>query len=165
MKNLFRHLGLCLFLVVPAVTNAGTPPVNVMVSDAGGKLAYKGATKNDGGFATEKLQPGNYVVQFSSKNAALKGGQYSIIVAAGTKKVVANSVAGDKFLGGGVAMKVQVDKGLNIIGRVSAGPLPADTAQKDSVRKMQDRGQDQHQEGYRPSLSNTQDKMIRPGGN
>ena len=135
--------------------------MNVTVSDAAGKLAYTGATKTDGGFATEKMPPGNYVVQFSSKNAALRGGQYSIIVAAGTKKVVANSVAGDKFLGGGVAMKVPVSTGLNIIGRVSAGVLPGSTAQQDSVRKIQDRAQDQHQEGFRPSMSNIQDKMSR----
>jgi hypothetical protein len=93
------------------------------------------------------LEPGNYVVQFSSKNSALKGGQYSIIVAAGKKKVVANSVAGDKFLAGGVAMKVEVATGLNIIGHVSAGALPVDAAQKDSVGRMQDRSQDQHQDG------------------
>lgn len=162
MKNLFPTVGLCLFLIIAAAADGGVPPMNVTVSDAGGKLAYQGATKNDGGFATEKLQPGNYVVQFRSKNAVLKGGQYSIIVAAGTKKVVANSVAGDQFLGAGVAMKVQVRTGLNILGRVSAGPLAADVAQKDNVQKMQDRAQDQHQEGFRPSMSNSQDKMGRP---
>ena len=142
--------------------NGGIPPMNVTVSDAGGKLAYKGATKSDGGFATEKLQPGNYLVQFNSKNSAIKGSQYSIIVAAGKKKVIASPVAGDKFLGGGIAMKVEVGAGLNIIGRVSAGPLPVDAAQKDSVGRMQDRSQDQHQDGFRPSMSNVQDKMIRP---
>ncbi|HZE56855.1 MAG TPA: T9SS type A sorting domain-containing protein [Chthoniobacterales bacterium] len=162
MKTLFPIL-LGLFLAVASMASAGTPSLNVTVSDAGGKLAFKGATKNDGGFATGKLQPGNYVVQFSSKNAALKGGQYSIIVAAGQKKVVANSIAGDKFLGGGVAMKVQVGAGSDIIGHVSAGPLATNATQKDSVGKMQDRAQDQHQEGFHSSLSNTQDKMTRPG--
>jgi hypothetical protein len=142
----------------------GIPSVNVTVSDASGKLTFKGATKNDGGFATEKLQAGKYVVQFNAKNSALKGGQYSIIVAAGQKKVVANSVAGDKFLGGGVAMKIDVGAGSSIIGQVSAGPLPTDTAQnRDSVRRTQDRSQDQHQEGFHNSLSNTADKMTRPG--
>ena len=162
MKTIFSSL-LVLFLVVASVANAGIPSLNVTVSDVSGKLAFKGATKNDGGFATEKLQPGNYVVQFNSNNAALKGGQYSIIIAAGQKKVVANSVAGDKFLGGGVAMKVQVAAGLNIIGQVSAGPLATNTTQKDSLRKMQDRAADAHQPGFRPSISNTQDKMTRPG--
>lgn len=164
MKTLFAFL-LGLFLVVASMANAATPSVNVTVSDASGKLAFKGTTKNDGGFATEKLQPGNYVVQFNSKSAALKGGQYSIIVASGQTKVVANSVAGDKFLGGGIAMKVQVGNGLNIIGHIAAGPLPTETAQKDSVKKMQDKAADSHQENFRSSLSNTQDKMYRPGGN
>jgi hypothetical protein len=111
------------------------------------------------------LQPGNYVVQFNSTNASLKGGLYSIIVAAGQKKLVADSLAGQKFLGGGVAMKVQVGAGSNIIGHVAAGPLASMTSQRDGVRKMQDRAQDSHQEGFHSSLSNTQDKMVRPGGN
>jgi hypothetical protein len=162
MKTLFSAFALCLSLIIAAAANGGIPPMNVTVSDATGKLAFKGATKSDGGFATEKLQPGNYVVQLSAKNA-LKGGQYSIIVAAGKKKVVANSVAGDKFFGGGVALKVDVGAGLGIVGQVWAGPLPTDTAQKDSLRKMQDRAQDQHQDGFHSSLSNTQDKMTHPG--
>ena len=158
MTTLVRKIALCLFLIAASLASGGIPLVNVTVSDASGKLAFKGATKSDGGFATEKLQAGNYVVQLSSKNA-LKAGQYSIIVAAGKKKVVANSVAGDKFLDGGVALKVDVGAGLGIVGQVWAGPLPTDTAQKDSVRKMQDRAQDQHQVGFHSSLSNTQDKM------
>ena len=161
MKTFFAFVS-GFFLVVASLANAATPSVNVTVSDVSGKLAFKGVTKNDGGFATEKLQPGNYVVQFESKNAALKGGQYSIIIASGQKKVIANSVAGDKFHGGGVAMKLQVRNGLKIIGHISAGQLPADTAQKDSVRKMQDRSQDQHQGCFHSSLINVQYKMTRP---
>ena len=163
MKNLVPNIGLCLFLIAASLANAGLPPVKVIVSDASGKAAFKGATKNDGGFATEKLQPGNYVVQFSSNNSAMKSGQYSIIVAAGSKKVVANALPGDRFLGGGVAMKVAVGAGLNIIGQVSAGPTANLSAQsRDSLRKMQDRGQDTHQEGFRQSTSQMPDKMIRP---
>src|SRR4051812_359203 len=165
MKILLPTVGFCLFAIIAASANGGIPPVNVTVSDASGKAAFNGATKSDGAFATKKLQPGNYVVQFSAKNPSLKGGQYSIIVAAGKKKVVANSVAGEKFLGGGVAMKVEVGTDLNIIGQVSPGALPADTAQKDSLRRTQDRAQDSHQQGFHNSLSNTQDKMVRPGGN
>jgi hypothetical protein len=131
--------------------------MNVTVSDASDKPAFKGVTKNDGSFMTEKLQPGSYVVQLSWKNSALKGGQYSIIVAAGKQKVVANSVAGDKFLGGGVALKLKVAAGLGI-GHVWAGALPADTAQTDSLRELQDQGQDQHQQGYHYSESNTNNK-------
>jgi hypothetical protein len=163
MKNFFPAVGLCLFLIAAALASAGIPPMSVTVSDASGKLAFKGETKNDGGFATGKLQPGKYVVQFMTKNSAIKGGQYSIIVAAGTKKVVANAVAGEKFLASGVAMKVEVGNGLSIVGQVSAGPMANNSAQdRDSLRRMQDRAQDSHQEGFHQSMSNTQDKMIHP---
>src|SRR4051794_9191222 len=157
MKNIIPKIGLSLFLILTAVANGGIPRVNVIVSDASGKAAFKGATKSDGVFATEKLQPGNYIVQFNSTNAALKGGQYSIIVAAGKKKVVANAIAGEKLLGAGVAMKVEVAAGLNIIGNVAAGPVASTTQSRDSLRRMQDRAQDSPQDGYRPSLSTVPD--------
>ena len=102
-------------------------------------------------------------MQFTSKDSSVKGGQYSIVVAAGKKKVVANAVAGEKFLGGGVAMKVEVGAGLNITGQVVAGTdANNSSAHRDSLRKMQDRGQDSHQEGFHTPLSQTPDKMIRP---
>ena len=160
MKNLFPTFGLCLSLVAASVANAGVPSLNVTVSDSSGKAAFKGPTKDDGVFATAKLQPGNYVVQFTAKDSSVKGGQYSIVVAAGKKKVVANAVAGEKFLSNGVAMKVEVGPGLNITGQVVAG-TSANNAPlyRDSVGRMQDHAQDQHQEGFRGP--NT-DKMIRP---
>jgi hypothetical protein len=164
MKNLFPKIGFWLFLVAASLANGGIPSMNVTVSDASGKSAFKGATRDDGAFATAKLQPGNYVVQFSTKNAAVKGSQYSIVVGAGKKKVVANAVAGDKFLSGGVAMKVQVSAGVGITGQVWVGataPSPS-TQSRDSLVRMQDRAQDVHQEGFHSSLSNTQDKMSHP---
>jgi hypothetical protein len=161
MKILLPKLALSLFLAVASIAAAAVPSMNVIISDSTGKAAFKGATKNDGGFATTALKPGSYVVQFSTTNAAVKGGQYSIVVAAGKKKVVANAVAGDKFLAGGVAMKVEVAAGLSITGQVWSG-VTADTAtqSKESTRRMQDRSQDSHQEGFHPSISNTQDKMT-----
>jgi hypothetical protein len=161
MQNPFPKFGLCLFLVAASFADAGVPSMNVTVSDSTGKAAFKGATKADGGFATSPLQPGNYVVQFSAKNPSMKGGQYSIIVAAGKKKVVANAVAGEKFLGGGVAMKVEVGTGLNIIGQVWSGSNASNSStQKDHLQKMQDRGQDSHQEGFHTPMSQTPDKMT-----
>jgi hypothetical protein len=163
MKNLFPKFGLCLFLIAAAVANAGVPSMNVTVSDPAGKAAFKGATKGEGDFATAKLQPGNYIVQFTTKNSSVKGGQYSIVVAAGKKKVVANAVAGEKLLGGGVAMKVEVGAGLNITGQVSAGTSAnSPTTSRDSLRRTQDRAQDSHQEGFHMPMSQTQDKMTRP---
>jgi hypothetical protein len=162
MKNPLPKFGLCLLLVAASVANAGVPPMNVTVSDSTGKAAFKGVTKSEGDFATAKLQPGNYVVQFTSKNSSVKAGQYSIVVAAGKKKVVANAVAGEKFLGGGVAMKVEVGSGLNITGQVVTGPTANSAAHRDSLRRMQDRAQDSHQEGFQSSTSQVPDKMIRP---
>jgi hypothetical protein len=158
MKNLFSAIGLCLFLVV-AGANGGIPPVNVTVSDAGGKAAFKGATKSNGAFSTEKLQPGKYVVQFSSKNAALKGGSYSIVVSAGTKKVVANGVAGDKFLAGGVAMKVDVGSTQNITGQVATGPIPTVTQKPMDPNRPKDAS-----ESARKQMTQTPDKMPAPTG-
>lgn len=160
MKNLFPRLGLCLFLVAASVAKAGVPSLNVMVSDSAGKAAFKGATKGDGEFATAKLQPGSYVVQFTTTNSSVKGGQYSIVVGAGKKKVVANAVAGEKFFGGGVAMKVEVGAGLNIAGQVVPGASVNNSRlYKDSLGRMQDKAQDQHQEGFGGPNTN---KMIRP---
>jgi len=132
MNKTIPSLVVSLLLAAAAVASGGIPPVNVLVSDKGGKAAFKGATNTSGAFATSKLQPGNYVVQFNSTSAELKGKQYAIVVSAGSKKVSAN-VAGDKFAGGGVAMKVDVGAGLNITGQVAAqsGPMS-----KDSKKKM-----------------------------
>lgn len=132
MKKTIPSLVLSLLLAAAAIASGGIPPVNVVVSDKSGKAAFKGATNTSGAFATSKLQPGNYVVQFNSSRAELKGKQYAIVVSAGSKKVSAN-VAGDKFAGGGVAMKVDVGAGLNITGQVAAQTGPTS---KDGTKKM-----------------------------
>lgn len=110
-----------LLFAAAAVAHGGSvPALDVTVADPAGKVAFKGKTAANGTFATGKLQPGNYVVQFNSNNAATKGAQYAIVVSAGKKKVSADAVAGDKFGKGGVAMKVEVGEGLNIAGQVVA---------------------------------------------
>jgi hypothetical protein len=156
-------LQLCLLLVAASVAHGAVPPLNVTVSDSAGKAAFKGTTKSDGDFATAKLQPGNYVVQFTTTNSSVRNGQYSIVVGAGKKKVVANAVAGEKLLGGGVAMRVEVGAGLNIVGQVVLGPTVANSqSYKDKLGRLQDRAQDAHQQGFRESTSNVQNKMYRP---
>jgi hypothetical protein len=119
MKNLFRSLVSVLALSAMSLVFGAVPSVSVTVSDAGGKAAFKGTTDASGAFATANLKPGSYVVQFNSSSAALKGKYYALVVSAGTKKVSANAVAGEKFGGGGVAMKVDVGSGLNINGLVA----------------------------------------------
>lgn len=119
MKKMIRSVVVTFLFVVAAVTYGGIPPMNVTVSDASGKAAYKGATNTSGAFATAKLQPGNYVVQLNSKSAPAKGTYYAIVVAAGKKKVAASAIPAEKLTGGGVALKVDVGPGLNITGQVA----------------------------------------------
>lgn len=108
-----------LSIVAASVAYGAVPSVTVTVSDSSGKNAFKGATDAKGTFATGKLQPGGYMVQFSSKSAT-KGARYTMVVSAGSKKVMANSIDAEKLAGGGVAMKIDVGAGLNITGQVAA---------------------------------------------
>jgi hypothetical protein len=93
--------------------------MEVTVFDASGKVGFKGAMNANGTFATANLQPGHYVVQFNTKSAAAKGNQYLLVVSAGRKKVIATGVSGETFIGGGVAMRVNVGAGLKITGQVA----------------------------------------------
>ena len=126
MKNMIRSCFLSLILASASVAFGKVPALNVIVSDGGGKAAYKGTTNSEGVFATANLKPGNYTVQFTSDSAALKGNNYSIVVSAGKKKVSAGPVSGEKFARGGVAIKVDVAAGLNVTGQVvtaMSGPV------------------------------------------
>ncbi len=118
--NFARNILVVLTFFVTSIVYGAVPPVNVTVSDAGGKAAFKGTTNANGVFATAKLTPGNYTVQLASQSADVKGKHYAIVVAAGKKKVSAGSVPGEKFARGGVALKVDVGPGLNITGQVAA---------------------------------------------
>jgi hypothetical protein len=117
MKNLIRSTVLSLCFATACMAYGAVPSLNVTVSDASGKAAFKGTTDRSGGFTTSKVKPGNYVVQFNSPNAVQ--GSYSIVVSAGVKKVSASGVAGEKFAKGGVALKVDVANLLNIVGQVA----------------------------------------------
>jgi hypothetical protein len=101
--------------------NPSNPRFKVTVADPGGRVAFKGMTDPSGAFATGNLAAGNYIVQFNSSGGATKGGQFTVVIAAGKKKVSAESVAGEKFNGGGVAMKIDVGDRLNIAGQVTSG--------------------------------------------
>lgn len=120
MGTITRAFIALLFTAASAAFGA-LPQLTVTVADSAGKAAYKGATDANGTFATGTLKPGQYVVQFNAKTADLKGGSYALVVSAGRKKVTADSVAGEKFTGGGVAMRIDVGNGLNITGQVATG--------------------------------------------
>jgi hypothetical protein len=120
MKNMIRSAVASFLLIATCMAFGAVPPVNVTVSDATGKAAFKGMTNAKGVFATAKLTPGNYTVQLATQSADVKGKHYAIVVAAGKKKVSASAVPGEKFARGGVALKVDVGAGLNITGQVAA---------------------------------------------
>lgn len=120
MKNMIRTLLASLFLATTSSLLAVVPAMDVTVSTSSGKLAFKSKTNATGSFKTGKLEPGNYVVQFNAKDsAAVKSGQFLLVVSAGKKKVTADAVPGAKFIAGGVAMKVEVGAGLHIAGQVA----------------------------------------------
>ncbi len=118
--NFARSILVVLTFFLSSIVYGAVPPVNVTVSDSGGKAAFKGMTNAKGVFATAKLVPGNYTVQFATQSAEVKGKHFAIVVGAGSKKVSAAAVPGEKFARGGVALKVDVAAGLNISGQVSA---------------------------------------------
>lgn len=130
---MIRSTVVSLVLIAAGMAYGGVPPMNVVVSDTGGKAAFKGMTNEKGTFATANLKPGNYVVQFRSTSGAVKGNRYAIVLSAGKKKVSSAAVPGEKFAGGGVALKVDVGAGLNITGQVSADASPVSKSGKKMV--------------------------------
>jgi hypothetical protein len=122
MKNTTRNILLSLPLFLISLGYGATvPTMDVMVSSANGKVAYKGTTNANGIFATGNLEAGNYVVEFRSKSAAVKGSKFGIAVSAGKNTVSADAVAGEKFAANGVAMKVAVAAATKITGQVASG--------------------------------------------
>ena len=119
MKHAILSLSLGVSLAVACGAFAAVPTLNVTVADSSGKTASKGATDSRGIFVSPKMQPGNYAVQFATKNAP-KGGHYTLVVVAGTKKTSASAVTAEKLAGGGVAMKIEVKGNANIQAQVSA---------------------------------------------
>lgn len=143
-RSSFRRPGLILSgVAAQTLTNPSGIEV-LVVKDPGGAVAFKGKTGPGGEFATGSLEAGNYVIQFTSKNsAALKGNQYSIAAVGGQKAVTANAVAGEKFGGGGVAMKVAVAAHSKLTGQVVAGATAAaemvGSAKQEGSRRVRNR--------------------------
>ncbi len=119
MKTMARNVLLILTLLGASAAH-GIPLMDVTVSDANSKLAFKGATKANGTFATGDLRPGQYVVQFNAKRAAVKGDQFMLILNAGKKPLISNAVAGEKFAAGGVAVKMEVKNAMKISGQIES---------------------------------------------
>lgn len=133
MKKIISVTVLSLLLAT-VVAYGGIPAINVIVSDAGSKLAYKGKTGANGTFATGNLAPGKYTVQFHCDGNM--PGNYALVISAGKQKVVADSVPGSKFSQGGVALRVDVGNGLNITGQVSTGKEASANTSSDAKVKI-----------------------------
>ena len=118
--NKFVRSVFAVLLGITATTYGAVPAMEVTVSDPAGKVAFKGTTTAAGTFATGNLQPGSYVVQFKAKSQAAKENQYLVVVSAGKKKVVAEAVPGEKFIAGGVAMKIDARAGMQLTGQTVA---------------------------------------------
>ncbi len=108
---------LCLGTAVTA--RAELSSFDVLISNAAGRAAFKGATNSAGVFATPKLAPGHYVVELKARE--LDAADYAIVVGAGRRKVVAIGVPRGKFSGGGVALKLDVDGSSKVMGQVVDG--------------------------------------------
>lgn len=119
MKTLRDSLLLSSLALLGAATLAwaAVPAMDVTISDSTGKVVSKLKTDSEGLFTTNSLRPGNYVVQFNSKSSG--GGPFALLVSAGKKKTSADSVAGSKFVNGGVAMRVAVDTPMSLVGQVA----------------------------------------------
>jgi hypothetical protein len=118
--RIFARIFIALLFASASLAFGALPQLTVTVADSGGKPAFKGVTNAQGAFATGTLKPGNYVVQFNAKKAE-KTTSYALVVSAGKKKVTADSIPGEKLMGGGVAMKIDVGSGLSITGLVTTG--------------------------------------------
>jgi outer membrane usher protein FimD/PapC len=115
-----RFVSIVISLACGAATAfAAVPTLNVAVLDSSGKTTFKGATDSRGIFASPKMQPGNYAVQFTSNNAP-KGSHYTLVVVAGAKKTSASAITAEKLAGGGVAMNIEVKTNNSIQAQVSA---------------------------------------------
>ena len=124
-----RQVGLALvcaaLMVAGSVAGRGVDNLEVTVSDAAGRLSYRGRTDSNGVFASRPLAAGEYVVQFKGRNVAVDRNDYAIFAAAGHRRVVADSIAGAKFAGGGVAMRLKSTARTPVIGQVAIGGVEA----------------------------------------
>ena len=106
-------------LALTSPAYAGVSRFEVTVIDATGRVGFEGVTNANGTFATTDLRPGDYIVRFRAKGAAVNGGNYTLIVSAGKKPLISNAVPGEQFGASGVAVRMGVEKALKITGQVA----------------------------------------------
>ena len=115
---------------------ANVSDIQVTVAREGGAVVGKAKLDAGGSFSTGTLQPGAYTILFQAKpTAALKGGQFSLRVRAGKQRVDASGVAGEKFVAGGVGMRLQVKEAAKMSGDVTSGLFAAERSTSASGAK------------------------------
>jgi hypothetical protein len=122
----FARWAIALLLGITSAAYAAVPPMEVTVFDASGCVAFSGPVSANASFATKNIPPGRYVVQLHTNSAGVKNNQYLIVLGAGKKKLIASAVPGEKFVTGGVAMKVDVGSRLQITGQIANEQATAD---------------------------------------
>lgn len=118
IKLPFRGLALALLLGLVGAARGSVPSTEVTVFNPSGEVAFKGTINAKATFATRSLEPGQYVVQFRTRTAAVRDNQYLLVVSAGSRKVIAAAVPGETLADGGAAMKIDVGPGSNITGQI-----------------------------------------------
>ncbi len=124
MKNSIGSMVLALIAGTVIHLQAETPPaLDVVVYNPAGKAVYRTATGPNGTFTTGRLEPGTHVVQFSGKGPGLRNAEYALAVYIENRNVCVaeNALAGERFNGPGVAMKIDVPAGFRILGQVANG--------------------------------------------
>lgn len=143
MRPVFFALSILLTLTLSNAHGAAIPAMDVTVTSGGGKVVYKGTTNASGAFATGKLEPGTYVVQFVSRKSAAKNTKLSVTLTDGKNNVSADSVTGDRFADPGVVMKLSLETKVTVSGQIApAGSHPAQTqsaASANTKAKVDDR--------------------------
>jgi len=122
----FVRWTIALLLGIASAGDAAVPPMEVTVFDASGHVAFRGPVSANASFATQSVPAGHYVVQLNTNSAAVKNNQYLLVLAAGKKKVIAAAVPGERFITGGVAMKIDVGSRLQITGQIANEQATAD---------------------------------------
>jgi hypothetical protein len=122
----FRRWTIVLLLSIASAAYAAVPPMEVTVFDTSGRVAFRGPVSANASFATTTVPAGHYVVRLNTNSAGVRNNQYLLVVAAGKKKVIAADVPGEKFITGGVAMKVEVGSRLQITGQIANEQAIAD---------------------------------------
>jgi hypothetical protein len=84
MKTRARNFLLCLVFFIGSLAYGAPLQMKVTVFNSNGTVAFIGATDSNGSFATKRLAPGQYIVQFNSKDTM--DAAYAVVVSAGNRK-------------------------------------------------------------------------------